>query len=255
MAGATWTISDASGFAQGAAAGSRFINAGTFQNTSGLGVALVQMDFSSSGTIASQGGGDIEFDGKITSLSGTYIGSGMIDYGPDGVATLGNVNVTASCCQTSWGTVDLVGTMTMYDGSTIANDSGAHWNFDGDSSLLLAAGQAAGPDINGVGAISKIKGTGTSVVGIDVEAQGQVSVNTGTLAFEGAVSTFSGPIIGAGTFEIGGGQAQIGAGATLSVADWTLAGGAHRRSKAPSPTMARSRGMPGATWRWAARRA
>ena len=225
VAGATWIVSDTSGMTQGSATGWRFHNNGLFQKTSAGGIALIQANFISTGTIASATGGDIEFDGKWTSLSGTFIGAGMVDYGPDGVAFVGNVNVTAATCQTNWGIVNLVGTMTMYDGSTIMNAAGARWNFAGDSSIALAAGQAAGPDINGMGVIAKIKGTGTSHVGINVATEGVVSVQTGTLSFEGASSAFSSTINGAGTFQIAAGAAQIEQGAHLTVGHWTLAGG------------------------------
>ena len=225
LAGATWTVSDTSGMTQGSATGWRFFNNGLFQKTSGSGIALIQANFISTGTIASAAGGDIEFDGKWTSLSGTFIGSGMIDYGPDGVAIIGSVNVTGSTCQSNWGVVNLVGTMTMYDGSTIMNAAGARWNFAGDSSLVLAAGQADGPDINGLGTIAKTAGTGVSHVGIDATAEGAVYVLTGTLSFEGASTTFSSWIGGAGTLRIGAGAATIASGAGIAVANWTLAGG------------------------------
>ena len=224
-AGATWTISDTSGLLQGTGAGSHFYNAGLFQKTLGSGIALITADFISVGTIASAANGDIEFDGATSRLSGTYIGAGMVDYGPDGVATIGNVQVTQASCQTNWGVVRLVGVMTMYDGSSIMNAQGASWDFAGDSSLVLAAGQSDGPDINGTGAIAKTAGTGTSVVSIDVASEGAVVVDTGTLAFEGTSATFSGPISGAGVFELDSAAATIASGASLSVVDWTLAGG------------------------------
>jgi len=224
-AGATWTITDASGMLQGTGAGSHFYNAGLFQKTSGSGFAMIKADFVSVGTIASAGGGDIVFDGATSRLSGTYIGAGMVDYGPDGVATIGNVQVTQASCQSNFGVVRLVGVMTMYDGSTLQNAQGASWDFAGDSSLVLAAGQSDGPDIYGPGTIAKTAGTGTSVVSIDVEAEGAVIVNTGTLDFDGASATFSGPISGAGVFELDSAAATIAQGASLSVADWTLAGG------------------------------
>jgi hypothetical protein len=149
----------------------------------------------------------------------------MVDYGPDGVATIGNVQVTQASCQSNFGVVRLVGVMTVYDGSTIANAEGANWDFAGDSSIVLAAGQSDGPDFNGAGTIAKTAGTGTSVVSIDVEAEGAVVVNTGTLDFDGAAATFSGPVSGAGVFELDSAAAMIAQGASLSVADWTLAGG------------------------------
>ena len=223
--GATWTITDASGMSAAGQPGLSFLNVGMFQKTSGAGTtAVIKATFVSTGTISSASGGDIEFDG-LSNLSGTYVGPGMVDYGPDGAAFVHNVQVTDSSCQTNWGTVYLTGDMTMYDGSTIMNAAGARWLFDGDVSLLLAAGQAAGPDINGMGMIAKIAGTGVSQVGIDVATEGSVWVNAGTLDFDGASSTFSSVIAGSGTFEIGGGNAFLYPGAALSVAHWTLAGG------------------------------
>ena len=226
LAGATWTISDASGMTQSAGStGWRFVNYGTFQKTSGAGTAVIAANFYSNGTVASASGGDIEFDGPRTWLAGTFVGPGMVEYGPDGVASVSTVNVTGSTCQTNWGTVNLVGDMTMHDGSTIMNDAGARWNFAGDVSLLLASGEAAGPVIGGQGIIAKTAGTGVSHVGIDVAAQGTVSVSSGALSFEGASSAFSSTITGAGTFEVGAGAATLNAGAALAVANWTLAGG------------------------------
>ena len=146
----------------------------------------------------------------------------MVDYGPDGVSDINGVDVTASCCQTSWGTVDLVGDMTMNDGSTIAN--GGHWNFDGDTDLLLGVGQSPGPVIYGLGTIAKTAGTGTSLVEINVEQQGVTNVATGTLAFDGESSSFSGAINGAGTFELES-ATTLDSGAKLNVANWSITGG------------------------------
>ncbi len=226
LAGATWIVTDGSGLGQGLSTGSRFVNAGTYWKTSTGVTSIIKATFISTGTISSEGGGDIEFEGAAN-LSGTYIGSGMVDYGPGGVSTIEDVDVTASCCQTNetGGVVNLVGTMTMNDGSTLANSYGARWNFDGDSSLVLAAGQGEGPDIYGPGLIAKTAGTGTSLVSIDVFTTGTVSVATGTLDFAGTSSQFSGPITGAGTFELDGVGATLEAAATISVAHWTLAGG------------------------------
>ena len=133
--------------------------------------------------------------------------------------------MTQSTCQSNFGTVNLTGAMTMYDGSTIMNAAGARWNFAGDSSILLAAGQAAGPDINGMGVIAKTYGTGVSHIGVNLATEGVVSVQTGTLSFEGASSAFSSTINGAGAFQISAGAAVIEPGARLSVGHWTLAGG------------------------------
>ncbi len=225
LVGSTWTITDASGMTQGATTGWRFINSGVLQKTSGTGLAWIRANFLSTGTIASQGGGDIVIDGRTNRVSGTYIGAGMVDYGPDGVCWVGDVQVTQSTCQGNFGIVNLTGAMTMYDGSTIMNAAGARWNFAGDSSILLGPGQAPGPDINGMGVIAKTQGAGTSHIGIIATAEGTVTVATGTLSFEGASSAFSSIINGAGTFQIGAGAAQIKQGAAMWVGHWTLAGG------------------------------
>ncbi|MDE3177722.1 MAG: hypothetical protein KGM15_16595 [Pseudomonadota bacterium] len=224
-AGSTWTISDASGMSQGGTTGWRFVNNGLLQKTSGTGLAWIRANFLSTGVIASATGGDIVIDGRLNRVSGTYIGAGMVDYGPDGVCWVGDVAVTQASCQSNFGVVRLTGVMTMYDGSTIMNAAGAYWCFAGDSSIVLAAGQAAGPDINGMGVIAKTQGTGTSHIGINAALEGKVSVITGTLSFEGASSAFSSIINGGGTFQIGAGAAQINAGAAMWVSNWTLAGG------------------------------
>ncbi len=221
----TWTITDASGLTQASSSGWGFVNSGTIYKTSDTGLAWIRANFLSTGTINSTGGGNIVLDGR-SSLSGTYIGAGMIDCGPDGTEIVGNVQVTQGACQTIFGTVDLTGVMTVYDGSTIDDYLGGHWNFYGDSSLLLAAGQGAGPDLHGLGEIAKVKGAGVSEISLDVDAQGVVDVATGTLSFEGATSAFSGAIVGNGVFEIDDGVATFNSGASVSVANWTLAGGA-----------------------------
>ena len=205
----TWIITDASGLTQSSSSGWGFVNSGTIYKTSDTGLAWIHANFLSTGTVDSTAGGNIVLDGR-SNLSGTYIGGGMIDCGPDGTEVVGNVQVTQAACQTIFGTVDLTGVMTLYDGSTIANKG--HWNFYGDSSLLLGADQTAGPVIDGMGVIAKVKGTGVSTISVDVEAEGTVNVATGTLAFEGASSEFSGAIVGQGVFEIAGGDADLESG-------------------------------------------
>ena len=224
LVGATWRISDASGMNQASASGWGFVNYGTFQKTSGSGFAIIRANFVSTGVIASQLNGDIVFEARAN-LSGTYVGAGMIDYGSTCLATLGTLDVTASTCQSNWGgVVNQIGDMTMHDGSTIMNGAG-RWNFAGDSSIRLAAGEAAGPDFNGSGVIAKTAGTGVSHFGINVATEGVVTVAKGVLSFEGASSSFASAINGAGTFQIAGGRATLQSGTRLTVAHWTLAGG------------------------------
>jgi hypothetical protein len=58
--------------------------------------------------------------------------------------------------------------------------------------------------------LAKTGGSGTTVIGCNFNPDGgagTIRVATGTLAFNGLVSNFYGPISGAGTFSIGGGGA------------------------------------------------
>jgi hypothetical protein len=222
LKGATWNISDESGFDRGAAAGSFILNAGAFAKTSTSGTSVLSVNFRSTGTV-SCAGGDLEFDGAHNSISGTYIGPGMIDYGPDGVTMLHDLAITQSACGTNYGIVDVTGLVTIADGSTIMNDAGAHWNFDGNFGLTLASGSTS-PSMTSAGTIAKTAGVGTSVVEIDIDDMGTVSVATGTLDFTGASNSFDGLIKGAGVIEFGGGGSTLGMGASLTVAGLIVSG-------------------------------
>ena len=191
-------------------------NYGTFEKTSTSGISVIQVNFVDVGTVVCAGG-NLQFYGAHNSLSGTYIGPGMIDYGPGSVSTLANLNITRSACSTNFGVVRVAGLVTIADGSTITNLAGATWNFVGDFGLTLAAG-STGPRFTNVGAMAKTAGTGTSVVAIDVTSTGTVTAKTGTLAFDGPTNSFSGAFKGAGEIAFTGGDTTIAAGATATVA-------------------------------------
>jgi hypothetical protein len=219
---ATYDITDASDINSGSGAGPRIANAGLFAKTSSSGTSVIKPNFTSTGTVACAGG-DLEFDGPHNLLSGTYIGPGMIDYGPDGVSNLGNLNITQSACGTNYGIVNVTGVVTIADGSTIVNDSGATWNFAGDVGLALAAGSST-PLFTNDATMAKTSGSGTSVVAIDVHDLATVKVAVGTLAFDGAANTVGGTIVGAGAFVLGGGNTTIESGATAAVAALSVSG-------------------------------
>ena len=138
-AGATYDITDASSIDRGASPDSSIHNYGTFAKTSTSGISVIVVNFVDVGTVVCAGG-NLQFYGAHNSLSGTYIGPGMIDYGPGSVSTLANLDITQSACSTNFGVVRVAGLVTIADGSTITNLAGATWNFVGDFGLTLAAG-------------------------------------------------------------------------------------------------------------------
>jgi hypothetical protein len=237
-AGATYDITDASDIYRGASAQSSIHNYGTFAKTSTSGVSIIKVNFVDVGTVVCAGG-NLQFDGAHNSLSGTYIGPGMFDYGPDGVSTLANLDLTHSACSTNFGVVDVTGLVTIANGSTIKNLVGATWNFVGDFGLTLAAGSTF-PSFTNLGAMAKTAGTGTSVVGIDVTSSGTVAANTGTLAFHGPSNSFSGAFRGAGQVAFTGGDTTIAPGAVATVASLSETGAGTNVTMGENLTYARA---------------
>jgi hypothetical protein len=227
-AGATYDITDASDINRGSATGSTLYNDGTFEKTSTTGVSVINVDFVSVGTVVCAGG-NLQFGGPQNSLSGTYIGPGMFDYLASGVSTLSHLAYTHSACSTNLGVVDVDGPVTLADGSTLQNLSGAAWNFVGDFGLALAAGSTDPKFTNYAGGVlAKTAGNGTSVVAIHVNSGGTVTADTGTLAFDdesNSLNTFSGALTGAGEIAFTGGGTIIESGATATVANLSETGG------------------------------
>jgi hypothetical protein len=221
QSGATYDITDDTGINSGSSTGSYIVNAGTFDKSDPTGLSVIKVDFRDTGTVECAGG-NLRIDGPQNSLAGTYIGPGMIDYGPDGVSTLGALAFTQGACGTNFGVVNVAGIVTIADGSTLKNLATATWNFVGDVGLALAAG-SSNPLFTNMGAMAKTSGSGTSVVAIDMTDEGTVTVASGTLAFDGASNSVSGLIKGAGTIDFGGNTA-INSGVNLVVAKVAISG-------------------------------
>ena len=216
---------------------SRFINKGTLAQTSladagSLGISNIYVDVTDTGTLSVDGGSNLRFFGAHNSFSGTYVGAGMIDYWTGSIDALGTINMTNGACTTVRGAiVNQNGVVTLSVNSTITN-SGT-WNFTSNNGLALAdpsdpsASGAAFTLDDALANLAKTGGIGTTVIGCEFNPNGgagTIKVATGTLAFNGLISNFYGPISGAGTFSIGGGGANsINAGTTISTKAWTIA--------------------------------
>jgi hypothetical protein len=235
QAGSTYDIGViGSAFAAGSGGVSHFINKGTLAQTSladagSLGVSNIYVDVTDTGTLSVDGGSNLRFFGAHNSFSGTYVGAGMIDYWTGSIDALGTINMTNGACTTVDGAiVNQNGVVTLSVNSTITNCG--TWNFTSNNGLALA--DPSQPSSSTAAftlydALAKTGGSGTTVIGCNFNPDGgagTISVATGTLAFNGLVSNFYGPISGAGTFSIGGGGADtINAGTTISTKGWTIA--------------------------------
>ena len=213
---------------------SRFINKGTLAQTSladagSLGVSNIYVNVTDTGTLSVDGGSNLRFFGAHNSFSGTYVGAGMIDYWTGSINALGTINMTNGACTTVDGAiVNQNGVVTLSVNSTITNYG--TWNFTSNNGLALAdpsqpSSSSAAFTLYDV--LAKTGGIGTTVIACDFNPNGgagTIKVATGTLAFNGLVSNFYGPISGAGTFSIGGsGADSINAGTTISTRGWTIA--------------------------------
>jgi autotransporter passenger strand-loop-strand repeat protein len=237
QAGSTYDVGViGSAFVAGSGGVSRFINKGTLAQTSlavsgSTGVSNIYVDVTDTGTLSVDGGSNLRFFGAHNSFSGTYVGAGMVDYWTGSINALGTINMTNGACTTVRGAVvNQNGVVTLSVNSTITN-SGT-WNFTSNNGLALADppnSSTAEFTLDDASAIlAKTGGIGTTVIGCQFNpwggAAGTIKVATGTLAFNGLVSNFYGPISGAGTFSIGGGGAAwIYAGTTISTKGWTIA--------------------------------
>jgi hypothetical protein len=154
----------------------------------------------------------------------------MIDYWTGSIDALGTINMTNGACTTVDGAiVNQNGVVTLSVNNTITNYG--TWNFTSNNGLALA--DPSQPSSSTAAftlydELAKTGGSGTTVIGCNFNPDGgagTIRVATGTLAFNGLVSNFYGPISGAGTFSIGGGGGAdtINAGTTISTKGWTIA--------------------------------
>jgi hypothetical protein len=235
-------------------AGSLFINEGTLVKVNNpndnSGVSEVYVDVTDTGTMSVEdGNSNLRFDGASNSFSGTYIGGGMIDYGDPVefqalgdtsycLVTLGNLNMVDNACTTSWADVTQNGSVTTDVDTSISNFG--DWTFTSDNGLTLVlppgdspAGLADRFMLYSTGTLSKTGGTGTTVLGINLNLPGwasnplggSIDIAVGTLAFNGSVNDFYSLISGNGTFSLGnGGTDAIEGGTTISTNGWTIAG-------------------------------
>lgn len=188
---------------------SRFINKGTLAQTSladagSLGVSNIYVNVTDTGTLSVDGGSNLRFFGAHNSFSGTYVGAGMIDYWTGSINALGTINMTNGACTTVDGAiVNQNGVVTLSVNSTITNYG--TWNFTSNNGFALAdpsqpSSSSAAFTLYDV--LAKTGGIGTTVIACDFNPNGgagTIKVATGTLAFNGLVSNFYGPISGAGT--------------------------------------------------------
>ena len=79
LAGATWDITDNSGFTLGASAASYIANSGTFEKTGVGGVSTIAASFTGSGTVDATVG-TIAFAGPSTTVSGSLTGAGLVEF-------------------------------------------------------------------------------------------------------------------------------------------------------------------------------
>jgi large repetitive protein len=231
---------------------SLFVNTGTLVKLANAGdasgISEFYVDVTDTGTISvTDADSNLRFDGASNSFSGVYIGGGMVDYGDPAtfdtvgngsycIVTLGNVDMSQGACTTTWADVNQNGSVTASSTTTITNYG--TWNFTSDNGLTLedpadASSSISEFTLNNTATLEKTGGTGTTVIGIDLDEYGDASSNDqgfiyiaiGTLAFNGLLNNFYSVISGAGTFSIGGGGANfLFNGTAISTSGWTITG-------------------------------
>jgi len=253
----TYDITGAWGISVGNA-NSLLINDGTMERAAnGVdGNSYINVDVIDTGTISvpnntpSGNTTDLVFGGADNSISGTFIGSGMIDYGNEsgGSTTeyLGNIDMSENACTTALykstiyqsGVVELSSFGAGNQG-TLAISPDATWNFTSNNGIAYEnLSEIAQQTVYVDGTIAKTGGTGTTVIAVDVNANfGSVVVATGTLGIDGPNNVFTTnslgtSISGPGTISlgvdptIGTALDAINTGTTITTGGWTIAGAA-----------------------------
>ena len=110
------------------------------------------------------------------------------------------------------------------DDPILFNTPKATYDILDNSGMGLGASTAS--YIDDAGLFEKTGGAGTSVIApsFSETAAGTVTVASGMLSFSGPVNSFASAITGAGTLQLAGGSDSIKSGATISIANLSIAG-------------------------------
>ncbi len=127
------------------------------------------------------------------------------------------------------GTVDVAALISLGllpgDTATILNEPTGVFDLTSDQAGIAVADSTDTASFDNAGLLEKTAGSGTSDIAAPFNDTGTVLVNTGTIEFDGG-GNLAGLMGGAGTVLLQGGTTTLGAGATITVANFAMSAGA-----------------------------
>ncbi len=184
-----------------------------------------------SGTIA-LGGNSLTLTGAGSTLAGAVSGGGslVLSGGSDtfetgaGLDAATTLSITNNAAVAVGGAVSFAGPVLVAAGTSLTINKGAVLSVTGATSFGGALGGVGTLSLGG-GATLTLTGS-LADGGALVQAAGTtIAVGANTLTLSGAGSALAGSVTGAGSLVFAGGTQALNAGASLSVANWSLTGG------------------------------
>jgi hypothetical protein len=191
--------------------------------------------FDDAGTLIEEGtgvlvgkafGGNMELGaaagtGTISGLGDTINFANItVDAGADWYFS--GTNTLNGCVLTNDGTADLSASMGLWNGGELINGPRGRLYLDGNVGISQVPGAAPGAQVINGGFLAKLSGAGTSIIWFPATDAGQIVIDSGVLALAGATNSISGPISGAGEFQLSSGATTLETGASISTASWEI---------------------------------
>jgi hypothetical protein len=177
----------------------------------------------SGGTLAI-GGNTLDLAGTAGLSGGIISGSGTVDLG--GTTEFGGLAFEGSAAVDNTGTINQDAIVYIgYNGTdsvSFTNAATGTWNIAGD---LTVYGNN-NTKVTNLGTLTKTLGDAVSNFDDSIDSTGIVTIDSGTLAFNGPADVFGGTVDGTGTLALNAGSALLSSGVTLSVATLLLDGAA-----------------------------
>ncbi len=213
---------------------------GTYAGSGGGQLVVSSGDFvvGASGAIFDFPAGFFEWTGgEIEDSQGPLVNQGTVTVNGSNVRTAGTFD--------NEGTINIVGTSTLFVGSTLNNDAGGLIDFEGDGSMSDTESF-----VSNAGTIRKSSGAGTTLLDGIVANIGTIEADSGTLSLPILVDQVSGTTLTAGTWNALNGASIIfppNTDITTNQANVSLGGAAQpsRVSRTCLPTAAPSRSRTG----------
>jgi hypothetical protein len=213
------------GFSVGGSGTDSLVNAGLLETTgaaTGQTLIPIAVTNTATGTISVLSG-SLELS-AVNTLAGTLNGNKTLTLA--GASSFGGLTIGGSLVVLNETTITQTGTVILGDATTAAttllNQTGMVYDIAADADI--GVGAAAGSSFKNLGTLAKISGTGTSAIAASVVDTGTVTIASGMLQFDGANSSFAGPISGAGTLGFGGGTSTVKAGTSITTSALVLSG-------------------------------